>query len=188
MRDFSYEISETIKKRWSPRAFSGEPVDEDDLMALFEAARYAPSCFNEQPWRFIVATTEDEIQVMRSLLNESNQEWANKAPVLALLVAKKSFAKDGQPNNWHAFDAGTAWGFLALEAERRGLITHAMGGFSKVKAHELLAIPGKYEVLAMIAIGKMGKKEELPPALQEREEPAMRKPLKEIVFPGHLRV
>jgi len=188
MRDFSYEISEDIQKRWSPRAFSTEPVEMDDLMALFEAARYAPSCFNEQPWRFIVAVKEDELKVMRSILNENNQEWANKAPVLVVIVAKKSFTSNGEPNSWHAFDAGTAWGFLALEAQRRGFITHAMGGFSKIKAHDVLDIPGKYEVLAMIAIGKKGKKEELSPALQTREEPATRKPLTELVFHGRLQV
>ncbi len=187
MRDFSYDVSETIKQRWSPRAFSTDPVDKSDLMALFEAARYAPSCFNAQPWRFIVATTDNELEVFRSILNDSNRIWADKAPVLAVIVAKKSFS-NGEPNNWHAFDTGTAWGFLALEAQRRGLITHAMGGFSKIKAHELLAIPGKFEVLAMIAIGKMGKKEDLPSQLQEREEPASRMPLSEIVFHGRLRV
>ena len=186
MRDFSYEISEDMKQRWSPRAFSTEPVDMDDLMALFEAARYAPSFFNEQPWRFVVADKEEELKVMRGILNENIQEWANKAPVLVVLVAKKSFA-NGEPNNWHAFDAGTAWGYLTLEAQRRGLITHAIGGFSKIKAHELLAIPGKFEVMAMIAIGKMGKKENLPIALQEQEEPANRKSLKEIVLHGRFR-
>jgi nitroreductase len=183
VRDFSYDISMDIQKRWSPRAFSGESV-KLEVMALLEAARYAPSCFNEQPWRFVVASESEELTVMRSILNESNQIWANAAPVLIAVLAKQTFTQNGKPNFWHVFDTGTAWGYLSLEAQRRGLISHAMAGFDKDKARVVLQVPDDYAVVTMVAVGKMGKKEDLPPMLQEKEEPASRKPLSEIVFNG----
>ncbi|MDW7740630.1 MAG: nitroreductase family protein, partial [Bacillota bacterium] len=125
-RVFNYDIMPEIKTRWSPRAFSSKPVAKEELMALLEAAHYAPSCSNEQPWRFLIADNAEKLAKLFSVLNEGNQAWANKAPVLILLIGKNHFEKTEKANHWHMFDSGTAWGFLSLEAERRGLITHAM--------------------------------------------------------------
>lgn len=187
MRDFSYDISEDIQKRWSPRAYSEEGLPESDVMALLEAARYAPSCFNEQPWRFVVAMTQDELKVMRELLTETNQAWANKAPVLVAVLARKQFSS-GKDNYWHMFDSGTAWGFFALEAQRRGLIAHAMGGYNREKAQTVLCVPEEYCIITIVAVGKYGDKSQLPAALQTREHPNTRKPLSEIVSRGRFGV
>lgn len=176
-RDFNHEIMSEIKERWSPRAFSQEAVAQEDLMALFEAARYAPSCFNEQPSRFIVAETPDELAKMQSILAESNLVWAKHAPVLVLVLSHKLFSQNGKDNYWHMFDAGTAFGYLSLEAVRRGLITHAMGGFSRKKAQESYNIPEDITIVAVIAVGKPGNRADLTPELQEREEPGLRRPL-----------
>ncbi|MBS3872468.1 MAG: nitroreductase family protein [Firmicutes bacterium] len=173
-RDFNHDILDLIKARWSPRAFSAEPVAMPELLALCEAARYAPSCFNEQPWRFILATTPDELAKMQSILAESNLEWAQHAPALLLILAKKTFSETGQDNYWHMFDAGTAWGYLSLEAQSRGLITHGMGGFSKKKAQELYQLPSDLAPMAVIAIGKLGQRDNLPEPLQAREHPGER--------------
>ena len=181
-RDYAHDILGLIQTRWSPRAFSSEKINRDDLMALFEAARYAPSCFNEQPWRFIVASTEEELAVMQDLLVESNRVWAKAAPVLMLILSKKTFNLDNKDNYWHMFDAGTAWGYFSLEAERRGLITHAMGGFSRKKAHDVYNIPEGYSVIAIVAVGKAGNPADLPEELREREEPALRNSLNSLFF------
>jgi len=177
LREFNYDILDLIKSRWSPRAFSTEPVAMGDLLALCEAARFAPSCFNEQPWRFILATTPDELTKMQSILTASNLEWAKHAPALLLILAKKTFSQNGQDNYWHMFDAGTAWGYLSLEAQSRGLITHGMGGFSKKKAQDLYQLPLDLAPLAVIAIGKLGQSENLPEHLREREHPGGRSDL-----------
>ena len=163
-----------IKSRWSPRAFSEEKVSHEEIMSLIEAARFAPSCFNEQPWRFIIADDETSLEKMRNILMPGNQIWANKAPVLLLIVSKKNFTYNNEENFWHMFDAGTAWGFLSLEAERRGLITHAMGGFDMDQARLHFNIPEEYEIITVVAIGKYGNKEDLDPKLQSKERPDVR--------------
>jgi len=179
-RKFSYEIMNEIKKRWSPRAFSEKAVSEEDLMALLEAARYAPSCSNEQPWRFLVAADEDKLARMRCVLDPGNQEWANRAPVLILIAAEKTFLKNGKSNRWNCFDAGTAWGYLSLEAQRRGLITHGMGGFSVEKARKEFNISDRYDIMTVIAVGYYGDKGELSEYNQGREHPNTRKEMEEL--------
>jgi len=180
-RDFNHEILQEIKHRWSPRAFSAEPVAEEDVLALLEAARFAPSCYNEQPWRFIVARTPRDLASMQSLLAEQNHAWAHRAPVLILLLAKRTFTQDGQENYWHMFDTGTAWGYLSLEAQRRGLISHAMGGFSRKRAVALYNLPPDIVPMAVVAIGKPGDAALLTPELRERERPGLRKPLQTLL-------
>ena len=123
-RQFKYNIMQEIKDRWSPRAFSTEKISEEDLQAILEAASYAPSCFNEQPWRLLIASEEKELEIMRSLLTEKNYRWAKNAPVLILILAHRYFAYNNKENRWHQFDSGTAWGYLSLEAQKRGFITH----------------------------------------------------------------
>ena len=181
-RKFDHDILPEIKERWSPRAFSEKGVPEDILMALLEAARYAPSCNNEQPWRFIIANDEDKLTRMRSSLDPGNQEWANRAPVLILVAAEKTFLKNGSDNCWSRFDAGTAWGYLSLEAQRRGLIAHAMGGFSIEKAVKAFNIPDRYEIITIIAVGYYGNKDHLSAYNQNREHPNSRKEIKELLL------
>jgi nitroreductase len=181
-RVINHEIMPEIKKRWSPRAFSNRSVAADKLRALLEAARYAPSCSNEQPWRFLVADSKEKLTRMRSILNAGNQEWANKAPVLILVTALKKFEKTGKDNHWHMFDAGTAWGYLSLEAERQGLIAHAMGGFDREKTRSEFKIPEAFEIITVIAVGYYGDKSELSDFNQSREHPQMRKEIDDITF------
>lgn len=181
-REFNYDIMQEIKERWSPRAFDEQKIDSDDIMAILEAARYAPSCFNEQPWRFFVGDNEEKLNKLRNILTLSNQEWANHAPVLILIASKKTFERNKKNNRWNQFDAGTAWGFMSLEAQKRGLITHAMGGFSREKAYEELNISHEYDLLAVVAVGKYGNKNSLSKELQEREHPDIRKSIEELLL------
>lgn len=181
-RIFNYEIMTEIKERWSPRAFSGKAVPEEELMALLEAARYAPSCSNEQPWRFLIAADEEKLAKMRDVLNPGNQKWANRAPVLILIAAEKKFQKDGSSNRFNCFDAGTAWGYLSLEAQRRDLIAHGMGGFSVEKARQAFSIPDHYDIMAIIAVGYYGSKDQLSEYNQGREYPNTRKEIEELLL------
>lgn len=181
-RDFNVEILKEIKERWSPRAFSTEKIDDKDIMGLLEAARYAPSCFNEQPWRFIVAKSDEELDKMRSIIVDSNRVWADNAPVLIMLLSKKSFEHNDKENYWHMFDAGTAWGYMSIEGERRGLITHAMGGFKRKKSREIYNIPEDYSILTVVAVGKYGEKDKLPEELKKMEQPGTRKNIQSLTF------
>lgn len=182
-RTFDYEVMEEIQNRWSPRAFNpNKPVDTDDIMALLEAARYAPSCFNEQPWRYIVANGGADHEKIVNVLAETNREWALKAPALIVILSKQTFEHNNKNNRWHLFDAGTSWGYISLEAQRRGLITHAMGGFNVELMREAFDIPLDYSVIAVVAIGYYGNKEDLSLENQERELPSPRKPINEILF------
>ena len=178
-RKFNFNIMEVIKKRWSPRAFNSEEIPRDDIEAILEAACYAPSCFNEQPWRFLITSRKEELNLMRDLLTEKNQRWAGKAPVLILVLAHRYFAYNGKENRWHQFDSGTAWGYLSLEAQKRGLITHGMGGFKRKKTREVLNISEDYEIIAVIAVGKMGNKNELEEEFKKEEFPNTRRPVSE---------
>lgn len=182
-RTFDYEILKEVKDRWSPRAFDPErSVSEEDLMGVMEAARYAPSCFNEQPWHYIVAMKgEKAYSQILDALAEANQEWASQAPVLMIITSKKQFAKNNKDNRWHLFDAGTSWGFLSLEANRRGLQTHAMAGFSVDRIREALELDEGISIIAAVAMGYYGNKEDLNPALQKKEAPGLRKSIKEIM-------
>jgi len=182
-RQAEYDVDPVYLRRWSPRSFSEREVPLDTLMSLFEAARWAPSANNEQPWRFIVARTEEERKLFYSFIHESNRVWCENAPAL-VAVASVGTSSRGTPNRTHAFDAGAAWGLLALEAVRKGLITHAMGGFDREKARLALGVPDDVELHAIVAIGYRGPKETLPPHLQEREKPSSRKSIRETVFFG----
>jgi nitroreductase len=182
-----YPIEETLSRRWSPRAFSDRPVEPDKLRRLFEAARWAPSSFNEQPWAFIVTIKEkpEEYAALLSCLIESNQQWARLAPVLMVSVAKLNFDKTGKANR-HAFhDVGMALGALLVEATALGLFVHQMAGFSVDKVRETFAVPAGFEPVAAIAIGYPADPDVLPEALREREvAPRTRKPINEFVFEG----
>ena len=180
-------IHDLLARRWSPRAFDAQPVDADLLRTLFEAARWAPSSSNEQPWRFIVATKDHETEWNRlfDCLVEGNQKWAYLAPVLILSVASMHFEDDGKPNR-HAFhDTGLATENLVLQATASGLVAHQMAGFDVEKARVDLRIPAGYEPVAMIAIGYPGNPDILPERLRERElRPRSRRPIGEWTFSG----
>ncbi|MGZ8843937.1 MAG: nitroreductase family protein [Pyrinomonadaceae bacterium] len=182
-----YPIEDLLKRRWSPRAFSNRTVEPDKLRSLFEAARWAPSSFNEQPWSFILAAKEHEEEYSRllSCLVEKNQQWAQLAPVLAVSVAKLNFDHGGKPNR-HAFhDVGLAMGNLLVEATALGLVVHQMAGFSTDKVREAYGVPEGFEPVAAMAIGYPGPTEVLPEQFREQElGPRKRKPISDFVFQG----
>ncbi len=182
-----YPIHDLLRKRWSPRAFSSRPVEPDKLRSLWEAARWAPSSYNEQPWSFIVATKEDEAEYAQllSCLVEGNIQWAQHAPVLMVSVARLSFEEDGKPNR-HAFhDVGQAVANLIVQATALGLVVHQMAGIFPDKIRELYGIPEGYEAVAGIALGYPGDPEILPERLRQRElAPRSRKPIQDFVFAG----
>lgn len=180
-RQSKYGINEQFIHRWSSRSFKEEAIPEEKVFAVLEAASWAPSARNRQPWRFIIAQTEEERNRFYTFLNEGNLVWCKKAPVLILLLAKKT-ADDGEFNRFHQFDAGTSWGFMALEAYQQGLNTRAMGGFDREKAKEVLNIPDDYEPLIVVALGYAGKKEDLPESHRDREIPTTRRPLEESIL------
>ena len=183
-----YEINPLILGRWSPYSMTGEKISDEELMSLFEAARWAPSSYNGQPWRFIYAKRDTkDWDKLFNLLVEGNQGWAKNAAALVVIISRKNFEHNNKPSITHTFDTGSAWENMALEASSRGLAIHGMEGFDYDKAKEDLEIPDDFEVCAMAAIGKKGKIEDLPEEMQQREQPRDRKPLKEIVMEGKFR-
>jgi nitroreductase len=182
-----YPIMEILKRRWSPRAFSDRMVEPEKLQSLFEAARWAPSCFNEQPWQFIVTTKqtlEDHARLL-SCLVEGNQQWARLAPVLMVSVAKLNFDKTGKPNR-HAFhDVGLAVANMMVEATALDLFVHQMAGFSPEKVRELYGVGDGFEPVAAIAIGYGTDAKDLPEAFRQADlGPRTRKPIQSFVFQG----
>ena len=187
-RKSDYDISTLILNRWSPRAMTGEEIQNDELMAIFEAARWAPSSFNNQSWRFIYARRNTEHwDKLLNLMGEFNQTWTKNAAVLIVVISKKTFDYNGKPARTHSFDTGAAWENMALEATRRGYVIHGMEGFDYDKAKKDLKIPDDYTVEAMVATGKRGKKSVLPEGMQDKEVPSQRRPLKEIIMEGEFR-
>ena len=184
-RKAEYSVNEIFLNRWSPRAMSGEEINDAELMTLFEAAKWAPSSGNNQPWRFLYAKRNTEHwEMFVSFLVEGNKVWAKNGAALVVVVSKNMLDYNGKPAKTHSYDTGAAWGSLALQGSLSGLVVHGMQGFDYDKAKNLLEIPDDYTVEAMAVIGKHGKKEDLPPALQERESPSGRKKLSEIAFEG----
>lgn len=182
-----YPVHELITKRWSPYSYADRPVSKSDLRSLFEAARWAASSYNEQPWSYIVATKEnpEEFARLLSCLVEGNQVWAKAAPVLALGIATLKFRRNNKPNRVAIHDLGFAAGNLCLEATARGLVVHQMVGILPDKAREIYEIPEDSEAVTGIAIGYVGSPDRLPDNLKERDlAPRQRKPLGEFVFGG----
>lgn len=180
-----YPIHELIGERWSPRAFAPQPVEEEKLHSIFEAARWAASAGNLQPWNFLFATkgnTEDHTRILE-ILTPNNQGWAKEAPVLIVAVAQLYTIAGKERNSY--YDLGMAVENLVIQAGHFGLVAHQMGGFDGVKASELLHIPEGYVPVTMIALGYPGSPDGLHPTLRERElAPRQRKPLSEFVFEG----
>ncbi len=183
-----YPVDEMFLDRWSPRALSGEGVTDEELMTLFEAARWAPSSYNNQPWRILYARRDTEHwPAFFNLLVEGNQAWAKDAAALLLFVSKETFDFNGKPYPTHSFDTGAAWENLALQATMLGLVTHGMQGFDYERARAELNIPEGFRVEAMIAVGRPGDPAQLPEKLREREAPSGRKSLSEITCEGTFR-
>jgi nitroreductase len=173
-------IDSMFIERWSPRAFSTRPLSDQIVRSLFEAARWAPSCFNAQPWLFAYAVSESGRAKIAGVLVPQNQIWAAKAPLLIIVFARRNFAHNGKPNAWHSFDAGAAWMSLALQAHKLGLVAHAMAGFDPEKAYSALAVDKEqYAAIAAVAVGYHGDPAELPAPLREREVPSGRSAISE---------
>jgi nitroreductase len=182
-----YPILPILAERWSPYGFEERPVSEADLRSLFEAARWAASSYNEQPWNYLVATRENSSEFARllSCLVEANQAWAKKAPVLVLAIVSLRFSRNNQDNRAAVHDLGLAAGNLLAEATTRGLSVHQMIGILPDKAREIYHIPEHFEAWTAMAIGYKADPTELPDALRERDmAPRQRKPLNKFVFTG----
>lgn len=181
-----FPVTEIIQNRWSPVIFDPAPLTDAEVGSLFEAARWAPSCYNDQPWRFIYARKGDKgREEIEGLLAEGNS-WARNAGMLIVSFGKKTFAHNGKPNHYGLFDTGAANMAITLQAESMGLVTHQMAGFAADKANALLGVPEDFAVGSMMAVGRAGSLEGAPEALVTRQKsPRTRSPQSAFVFKGH---
>jgi len=188
VRHADYPVDALFVDRWSPRAMSGESISNDDLFTLFEAARWAPSAGNTHPWRILYAhRNTEQWPVFFDLLVERNQLWCRNAAALLVFISRTTNDQTGKPLRTHSYDSGAAWENLALQGTVRGFVVHGMAGFDYAKAKSMLAIPDDFTVEAMAAVGKAGRKEDLPADFQTRESPSPRRPVSELVFEGGYR-
>ncbi len=177
IRKPGHEVEQILVDRWSPRAMSGDDISSGELQRLFEAARWAPSSMNNQPWRMLYATRgSSHWPAFFDLLVDANKVWCSKAAVLVVFVSK-AVLDNGKPCRTHSYDAGAAWMSLALQGSAMGLVVHGMQGFDYDRARVELHIPDEYQVEAMAAVGRPGAVEELPELLQAREIPSDRRVL-----------
>jgi nitroreductase len=181
-------VAEVFVRRWSPRSLAGEALTEADLLPLFEAARWAPSSYNNQPWRFLYALRGSQHwPTFVGLLGDFNRKWAGEAGALVVVLSKTTFDHNGEPARTHSFDTGAAWENLALQASLRHLVAHGMQGFDYDRAREVLGVPDDHQVEAMVALGRPAPRERLAEDLRKREAPSPRKPLAEIAWAGPFR-
>lgn len=183
------KIHDIIANRWSSRAYDADkPVTEEQIISLLEAARWAPSCFGDEPWRFVVwDRNKDATAWQRALacIMPGNQTWAKSAPVFILICADTLFSHNQKDNRWGAYDTGAAALSLCLQATSLGLVTHQMGGFDGEKARALCKVPEQYQLMAMLAVGHEGKAASLPEDLRDRElAPRKRRALTELFYDG----
>jgi len=188
-RQSAHPIDAVFLERWSPRAFDAAPMPEADLYTLFEAARWAPSAFNSQPWRFLYARRDDEDwPLFLSLLIPWNQSWAHSASALIYILSDTTpfTGKDGgpAPSHTHSFDAGAAWACLALQATRLGYLAHGMSGIELDRARAALRVPERFRIEAAVAVGRLGDPAALSEKLRAWEVPSARVPIEERVFHG----
>ncbi len=184
-----YSVLNVIKKRWSPRAFSSKPVAKEDILTLLEAARWTASAFNEQPWRFIVASKEEDKEYKKAIscLREGNQSWATNAPLIILTVVKKTFSNTGGINNNARYDLGQSVSALVLQAAKLDIYAHQMAGIYPDKVKTEYQLSDEYEAVTAIALGYLGDIEQLADDLQEREKSERsRKSLEEITIKTNL--
>lgn len=185
VRQNDQSIQPLIFNRWSPRSMTGEEMSEKELMALFEAARWAPSSYNNQPWRFLFARKNTPSwPLFFDLMIDFNKEWVKNASAIVLAISAKNFEHNNKPARTHSFDTGAAWMALALEGAGKGLVVHGMEGFDYERARIDLEIPDDYQVEALIAIGRRGAIQDLPEDLQKREVPSSRKIARDIAIEG----
>ena len=185
VRTADHPIEPLLLDRWSPRAMSGEAISGEELMVLFEAARWAPSSFNAQQWRALYAHRDTpHWQSFFDLLVDANKLWAKNAAVLVVFISRKNFEYNNEPSVTHSYDAGAAWENFALQGFRQGLVVHGMEGFDYERARKELRISDEFQVEAMAAVGRPGSKESLPEKLRARETPNDRRKLSESVFEG----
>ncbi len=184
-RTADYPVDEIFLDRWSPRAMTGEAIANEDLMVLFEAARWAPSSYNNQPWRMLYAHRDSKYwQLFFDLMVEFNQSWAKDAAALVVFISRTHFDFNGEPSVTHSFDTGAAWENLALQGWRQGLVVHGMQGFDYERARTALKIPEGFQVEAMCAIGKPADPETLSADLRAKEIPSDRRKLEQTVCEG----
>ena len=185
VRRADYPIEPLLIDRWSPRAMSGEEISRDELLQLFEAARWAPSSFNAQPWRALYALRNtDHWEMFFDLLVEANRVWAKNAAVLVVFLSRTRFEHNEEPSRTHTFDAGAAWQNFALQAFKNGLVAHGMEGFDYDRARVELRVPEEFDIEAMAAVGRPGSKESLPTKLQTRETPNDRRKATDSIHEG----
>ena len=181
----AHEVDAIFTDRWSPRSFLEKDLTDDQVNSLFEAARWAPSCFNDQPWYFRYARKQADRELFAEALVEKNRLWATKAPLLIYVSARLNFGNSNKPNRHGSFDSGAAWMSLALQARRLGLYAHAMAGFDVKKAHEILNLPeDNFEVMAAIVVGYRGAPSLLNVDMAAMETPNSRKTFDEVVGEG----
>jgi len=186
-RDAQAAADAQFIQRWSPRAFNGTALSHDQVMVLVEAARWAPSCFNSQPWRFVYAIKGSEHwPAMLALVMDVNQAWAQHAGALIAMVSRSTYQGNDAPAPTHSFDTGAAWMSLALQAQSMGLASHAMWGIEHDAIPQALNLPDNMQIQAIVAVGEPGNKDDLPAPLQQREQPSPRKALNELAFAGRL--
>ncbi len=190
VRKADNDVNPLFINRWSPRAYTGEEIPAKVLLNIFEAAHWAPSARNIQPWRFVYAKRHSAaFGRLIGVLSERNQQWAPQASALIALLSVKTFSLNGkqEPLESHSFDAGAAWTNLTLQANMLGWQTRAMAAFAHEKAYEVLNVPKDYAIDVIIAIGKVGDRESLPAGLKELEVPTSRLPLQELISEGTFR-
>ncbi len=180
-------VHDIIARRWSPRAFdAGKPVTREQLISMLEAARWAPSCFGDEPWRYLVWDKNSNLAAWQrafDCLGEFNQQWVKNAPILMLATASSSFRHNGKPNAWHMYDTGASSENICLQATSLGLFAHQMGGFDADKIRQEFDIPKEFACLAMIAVGYQTTPDVLPKDLEEKEvADRTRRPLEECFF------
>jgi nitroreductase len=188
-RQSEHPISPIFLERWSPRAFTGETIPEAEMLTILDAARWAPSSYNFQPWRFLYARRGTaNFERYLAILNEWNRSWAHTASAILFIVSKKTSLPPGAvepvPNATHSLDTGAAWGYLALQASLSGWHAHGLGGIDRDAARRELKIPDDYTVEAGAVIGRLGDKSLLPEKMQGGEAPSPRLPLAQVAFEG----
>lgn len=188
-RKADFPVDAQFTERWSPRAYTGEVIAESDIMSMLEAARWAPSSNNAQPWRFaIVMRIDPQWDSLFATLNPNNQAWASKAGALVAIasyqLATKAGSADLVPNAMHAFDTGAAWAYMAMQAHLNGFALHGIGGFNKEAGAKVLNLPADHTLQMLATVGKRGDAATLPDALREREAPNARKPLSALASRG----
>ncbi len=188
IRRADFSIEQLLLDRWSPRAMSGEEISDEELMRLFEAARWAPSSFNAQQWRALYARRGTEHwHPFFELLVDANKSWAKNAAVLVLFISRTTFEYNDEPSITHSFDTGAAWENFALQGFHQGLVVHGMEGFDYERARGELRIPEQFQIEAMAAVSRPGAKELLPDKLQKRESPSDRRKVTDSICEGPFR-